>query len=127
MFTKRRIIDLQESMSPEAYPVRSIEPTWPDTCSHPLARAGISTVPLEGRVGIYDEVGHALIMFNAGAAMIWDLCDGTATFEGIVANLTQRFSIGANVIRDDVWQMLHKLARMGLVGDQATREPSLPT
>jgi hypothetical protein len=88
---------------------------WPDDGSTPFARPNASTVPLEGSVGIYDELGHSLFVLNPSASAIWDRCDGKATFMEIVGLLATEHSADIDEIRDDVWETLRQLVRLGLI------------
>jgi hypothetical protein len=93
------------------------EPAWPHGDSTPVSRPDLSTVPLDDNVAIYDEIGHLLIMLNASASAVLDLCDGATTFEEMVEQLEAQHSGEAGVIRQDAWQTLRKLASLGLVTD----------
>ncbi|HVA09487.1 MAG TPA: PqqD family protein [Acidimicrobiales bacterium] len=88
---------------------------WPDADSVPIPRPNASTVPLQGSVGIYDDVGHSLFVLNPSASAIWDRCDGTATFSEIVEQLEGEHPVSADGIRDDVWETLRQLVRLGLL------------
>jgi hypothetical protein len=88
---------------------------WPDDGSIPYPRSNASTVPLEGSVGIYDELGHSLFVLNPSASAIWDRCDGKATFTEIVGVLASEHSADMDQIRDDVWETLRQLVRLGLI------------
>jgi predicted deacylase len=83
----------------------------------PLARPGLSAVPLDDNVAIYDEVGHVLVMLNASASAVLERCDGQSTFEAIVAELAEDHDADLDTVREDVRQTLRKLASIGLVAD----------
>jgi hypothetical protein len=80
-----------------------------------IRRGSTTSLPLSGKVGVYDEVGHSLLILNAAAAAIWEFCDGSATFQQIVAELAARHETGSEFIRDDVAETLRKLSSLGLV------------
>ena len=101
-------------MSPDPH---AAAPQWPHDDSTPASRSDLSKVPLDENVAIYDEVGHLLIMLNSSASAVLDFCDGATTFEQIVAELSTDHTGDVDVIRDDVWQTLRKLASLGLVTD----------
>jgi hypothetical protein len=96
---------------------RPVDDTWPLAESVPVRRPNTSTVPLDQSVGLYDEVGHALIMLNPSAAAIWERCDGLSSAEQMVEVLAKEHAVDETDIRDDVWRTLHKLATLGLVSD----------
>ena len=102
------------------FPSPAAEPSsdeWPDDSSVPMARAGLSRVLLGESVALYDDVGGALVMLNAGAAAIWECCDGLTRFEDMVEALTQSHLVAGESIREDVWRTLRKLSSLGLVID----------
>jgi hypothetical protein len=103
-------IDLSTALAPESVP-----PEWPVSETVPLRRGNTTSLPLSEKVGIYDEVGHNLLILNAPAAAIWAACDGTATFQQIVAELATRHETGSEFVRHDVWETLRKLSSLGLV------------
>ena len=72
-------------------------------------------VRLGESVALYDDVGGALIMLNAGAASVWDCCDGLTTFEDIVEALTESHLVIGESIREDIWRTLRELSSLGLV------------
>jgi hypothetical protein len=90
-----------------------------------MARAGLSMVPLGESVALYDDVGGALIMLNAGAATVWDCCDGLTRFEDIVEALMQAHVVTGDSIREDVRRTLRKLSSLGLV-IEARSDVSVP-
>jgi hypothetical protein len=93
------------------------EPEWPFNDSLPVSRPDLSRVPLDENVAIYDEVGHLLIMLNSSALAVLDFCDGASTFEQIVEELAAQHSGQIEIIRNDAWQTLRKLASLNLVAD----------
>jgi hypothetical protein len=93
------------------------EEAWPSATSLPLARPDISFVPVEGNVAIYDEVGHVLLMLNATAAAVLEMCDGVTPFNAMVSELAEGHAADADAIRDEVWHTVRKLASIGLVAD----------
>jgi hypothetical protein len=90
---------------------------WPTDRSLPRARPDLSFVPLDDNVAIYDEVGQVLVMLNSSAAAVLERCDGTTTFELLVAGLAVDHAADPQVIRRDTWLTLRKFASMGLVAD----------
>jgi hypothetical protein len=95
---------------------------WPEAGSRPRRRAGVSGVPLDDNLAIYDEVGQLLILLNVGAASVWERCDGTATFGDITAGLAQTHTGDPAAIAADAWLTVRKLAELGLVMDVAEME-----
>jgi hypothetical protein len=102
--------------NPDTDPVLE-DSEWPTPGSMPRARPGISSTQLDDNVAIYDEVGQVLVMLNATASAVLDCCDGSTTFDAMVAQLAQRHSTSVDSIREDVRRTLRKLASMGLVSE----------
>jgi coenzyme PQQ synthesis protein D (PqqD) len=90
---------------------------WPLPHSVPTIRDGVTTVWLEENVGLYDQLGHALMVLNASASAIWGRCDGSMSFDDMVADLARHTCGDAGAIRDDVWRTLRMLADHGLLID----------
>jgi hypothetical protein len=81
----------------------------------------VSTAELDQNLALYDDVCQKLILLNTSAAAVWELCDGARTLDEIVNVLTDAHPAEAEVIGDDVWQTVRKLAELGLVGDEGMR------
>jgi len=87
--------------------------------SLPLSRSDISTVELDDNIAIYDEVGRVLVLLNVSAFAVLESCDGATPFKKIVADLAHRYETDLDLVREDVWRTVRKLASMGLVSDAA--------
>ena len=86
----------------------------------PRRRPGASAVELDDNVAVYDDVGQLLILLNAGAAAVWERCDGATTFADLVGTLTvSHVDESPDAIEQDAWQTVRKLADLGLVEDAA--------
>ena len=75
---------------------------------------------LDDNLALYDDVGRILILLNASAASVWELCDGTATLDDMVRTLIDSHAVDAGstaFIPADVRQTVRKLAELGLVVD----------
>ncbi len=72
-------------------------------------------VELDDNIAVYDEVGQLMILLNASAGAVWNLCDGSTTVDEMISELTETYPDQAAVIGDDVRQTLRKLAELGLV------------
>jgi hypothetical protein len=93
---------------------------WPEPSSVPVRRAGVSPVPLDDNVAVYDDVGQLLILLNPSAAAVLAACDGTATFDQVVGGLAAEHAGDAAEIRRDAWETVRKLAELGLVHGEPT-------
>ena len=83
----------------------------------PVRREGAAAVELDDNLALYDDVGQLLIMLNSSAAVIWESCDGTATLDDMVRELTAAHPDEAAVMGEDVRQTVRKLVELGLVVD----------
>lgn len=87
--------------------------------ARPIRRAGASAIELDDNVALYDDVGRLLILLNASAATVWELCDGIRTVNEMIATLAAAHPEEADVIAEDVRQTISKLAELGLVDEGA--------
>lgn len=90
---------------------------WPQAGSVPVRREGASAVELDDNLAVYDDVGQLLILLNASAGSVWELCDGSTTVGEMVDALCETYPDDASVIGDDVRETLRKLAEMGLLSE----------
>ena len=87
----------------------------------PRRRLGATGVELDDNVAVYDEVGELLILLNAGAAAVWERCDGVTTVRALVTDLQSLHEEEPpEAIQDDVFQTIRKLADLGLVEDASS-------
>ncbi len=103
---------------------------WPDGASVPARREGASAVELDDNLALYDEVGQLLILLNASAAVVWELCDGATSIDDMVRALVEVHrddpAADAEVIGEDVRLTVRKLADLGLVVDAGAGAGSAP-
>jgi hypothetical protein len=84
----------------------------------PRRRPGAAGVQLDDNLAVYDDVGQLLILLNAGAAAVWERCDGTTSFGDLVADLARAHSgESPSAIEEDAWRTVRQLAEMGLVDE----------
>ncbi len=88
-----------------------------DGSALPLAVSRVKAVPVDDNVAIYDEVGHVLLMLNASASAVLEMCAGTITADEIVDRLSMSYAVAKSELRSDVWLTLLKLATLGLIRD----------
>lgn len=94
----------------------------PNRVTRPLRREGAPAVELDDNLALYDEAGQFLILLNASATAVWELCDGATTPDDMVRLLTGRHPEQAAAIEDDVRLTLGKLTELGLVTDADASE-----
>jgi hypothetical protein len=90
----------------------------------PCRRPGVSLVPLDDNVALYDDVGQVLILLNPGAAAVWDACDGVDTLDELVGRLARTHGEDIAVVEHDVRQTVCKLSELGLLADAGEPVPS---
>jgi len=75
----------------------------------------ISDVSLQ-RVGqeaiLHDRRNGRAHVINESAARIWDLCDGRATLDEIVAAFAASYDVPASVVQEDVVYILTKFREL---------------
>lgn len=94
-----------------------LDADWPESSSVPVRREGAEGVALDDNIAVYDDVGQLLILLNASAGAVWNLCDGTTTVAEMVQELAETYPEDARVIGGDVRETLRKLAELGLVAE----------
>lgn len=94
-----------------------MDDAWPQTSSVPVRREGASAVELDDNLAVYDDVGQLLILLNASAGSVWQLCDGSTTVGEMIDALREAYPDDASVIGDDVRETLRKLAELGLLSE----------
>jgi len=83
----------------------------------PLRRPRASTVTVDDKTMIYDEVGHAVLVLNASASAVWARCDGARTVTGIVEDLAAEIELDPDEVADDIALTVAKLLDVGLLSD----------
>ena len=70
---------------------------------------------LDGELLLY-HVGETRIMhFNPTAALVWQLCQGDRTVEGIARLLADAFPESRESVHEDVTAMLHRFEEAGCI------------
>lgn len=75
-------------------------------------------------LALYDPSGAGLVVLNASSSAVWQLCDGTATLDEILAALIERYDADPVTLRADVWRTHGKLLELGLLETGATSGPA---
>ena len=78
-------------------------------CRNPALRAEL----MDGELLLYDPSGSRIIQLNATAALIWQLCDGQRNVEEIVSLLQVAYPEQADMIAQDVQEMLDRWVEAG--------------
>jgi Coenzyme PQQ synthesis protein D (PqqD) len=87
---------------------------------NPAARSDVFTEYLaDGSVVIFDPLTSVAHELNATGALVWDCCDGTYGFQGIVAALEECFDSPSEMsiatLREDVTYFLQVLQQKNLL------------
>lgn len=90
----------------------------------PKARDDLALVELDGEAVVYAEESGAVHHLNPTATVVFALCDGTATVEEIVRDLSGAFGVDAAQIEPEVRQLLREFRELGLLeGNLVHRSP----
>ena len=81
----------------------------------PLRRTVQAELPEEQQLALYDPSGAGLVVLNRSSAVVWELCNGTATLDEILATLVARYDAEPETLRADLWQTYTKLVELGLL------------
>jgi hypothetical protein len=63
----------------------------------------------------YAPSSSQAVSLNASARAIWELCDGSRTFDEICAELAEAAGVPADALRTDVATAIDKFHELGLV------------
>ena len=74
-----------------------------------------STVTVDDKTMIYDEVGHAVLVLNASASAVWARCNGVRTVAEIVDDLAGEIELDPDEVADDIALTVSKLLEVGLL------------
>ena len=76
-----------------------------------------STVTVDDKTMIYDEVGHAVLVLNASASAVWARCDGVRTVARIIEDLAAEVGLDPDEVADDIALTVARLLEVGLLSD----------
>jgi pyrroloquinoline quinone biosynthesis protein D len=71
--------------------------------------------PLDDDLVIYDPSNGRAYVLNPTAALIWELCDGSMTIEGMADELKQEYGLEDETVLADVEALIAQLERAGLL------------
>lgn len=81
----------------------------------PRVRPDLTVVELDGEAVIYDERTDDIHHLNPTATIVFSLCDGTASFGEIVADIAEVFTVPPDQVARDVRSLLREFRRSGLL------------
>ncbi len=81
----------------------------------PAQRAGLIEQTLDGEAVLYDCVTGQTHRMNETALAVWRACDGRQTTHDVADQLANVYAAPADVLLDDVEQLITAFARADLV------------
>ena len=76
---------------------------------------GLVAREVDGEYILLDTVADRVHQLNPSASLIWQLCCDGATFDEIIEELAEVFSIGKDVARRDVEATIAKFMELGFL------------
>jgi hypothetical protein len=86
---------------------------------YPRARA-FPTVDLDGERVCYDPEARSLHHLNETAALVWSMCDGSTSTDGVVERVAARVELPPAHVEADVRALVAQLLAWGLCVDEAS-------
>ncbi len=83
--------------------------------ARPRRKDGVTLRTAEGEIMLYDPDTEQVHFVNATAAAIWHLCDGETEGHEMVLEITLLSGLPADVVEEDVAQLLQGLADNDLI------------
>jgi hypothetical protein len=93
--------------------------------SRPAARPDLVQRQVEEDFFLYDPIADKVILLNASAALIFDLCDGTRTPDQIAEDMARLFESDLSRVAGDVRETLAEFATSGLLS-KTSDDPAKP-
>ncbi len=81
----------------------------------PRARPEVTQTDIDDEIILYNPADGATHALNLAAALVWELCDGTSTLDGIAAEVASDFNIALAQASGDVEALVARLYALGLV------------
>jgi hypothetical protein len=78
----------------------------------PIPSAGVSLQRVGTEAILHDRRNGRAHVVNEAAARIWDLCDGRATLDEIVAAFAASYNMPASAVHDDVVYIMSKFREL---------------
>jgi coenzyme PQQ synthesis protein D (PqqD) len=92
-----------------------IHPDQIDGTFAPVIGAWVTAVELDGEIVLYDETTGGLHLLDSVASVVWARLDGTATLDGLAADLGQSFATDTGRVRGDLVAFARQLGRQHLL------------
>jgi PqqD family protein of HPr-rel-A system len=87
----------------------------------PVVKPQIAFSPVGEEGLVYDSLSGALHMLNPSAALLYRVCDGSATVDELAADVAEAFGVPLDEVRPQVVTLVESLAQLGVVEDATGR------
>jgi hypothetical protein len=81
----------------------------------PRRSTAITWVELDGEAVLYDEATGAMHRLNLPATAVWVCCDGSASLDELIGDLSEAFLTSAEAIEQEVTGLVRDLVSQGLL------------
>jgi len=81
----------------------------------PRARPAVTQTDIDDEIILYNPADGATHALNLTAALVWELCDGAYTLDGIAAEVASDFNVALDQALGDVEPLVARLYALGLV------------
>ena len=83
----------------------------------PKVKEHLTSVDIEGEAVIYDEAHGNLHHLNRTAAMVFSMCDGTATVEEVSEDISETYGVPLAQVIEEVTVLIERFAEANLLVD----------
>lgn len=95
--------------------------------SHPTLNPRLVVKELDGEKVVYDPVHAQLHYLNHSAALVTDLCDGTATIRQMAEAIADVYEMPFDEVRSQVNGVIRDLRKVGVIEERASGRVSPAT
>ena len=117
---RKQRVNLTRAEALSARPVRNSAVEWEKNEAGEIElmipRSGSKFAKIVG--SIFPAPEHRGMVLDEIGTVIWELCDGNTTVEGLVNTIRQRYKLNRRETEASVTQFLKTLAQRGLIGFQ---------
>jgi PqqD family protein of HPr-rel-A system len=82
----------------------------------------VAFAPVDDEGVIYDPLSGSLHMLNPSAALLYRVCDGSATVDELAADVADAFDVPLSEVHPQVVTLVESLAHLGVVWDVSDAE-----
>jgi PqqD family protein of HPr-rel-A system len=91
----------------------------------PLQRSDVAFAQIGEEAVVFDPLHGGLHLLNPSAALVYRVCDGSATIDELADDVADAFGVPVGDVQPQVTMLVDSLAHIGLVEDATGARPDL--